>query len=112
MKKKWKVILLIVLMLPCIFLFNGCNCSADDTEDQLATYTVHFYTDSDESFNYPIQEVQRGKLLTRPTNPTKAGYSFLGWFTDTERINLWKFESDRVYSDMTLYAKWEKIIVN
>ena len=38
-------------------------------------------------------------------------YQFVGWYSDksmTEEF-LWKFETDKVRSNMTLYALWEEV---
>ena len=43
-------------------------------------------------------------MITKPDNPTKEGYTFLGWYIDDEEFN---FE-DLVKSDLTLVAKWEE----
>ena len=54
----------------------------------------------------PVQ-VQHGVLITQPTDPTLEGYDFLGWHKDTDCTQPWDFDNDRVYADMTLYARWE-----
>ena len=48
---------------------------------------------------------------TEPTAPTADGYNFLGWYTNAACTNLWNFDNI-VTGDMTLYAKWEQVIVN
>lgn len=40
-----------------------------------------------------------------PTNPTREGYTFAGWFTDPDLTVAWNFNS-AVTGDLTLYAKW------
>ncbi len=48
---------------------------------------------------------------TEPTAPTADGYNFLGWYTNAACTNLWNF-NNIVTGDMTLYAKWEQVVVN
>lgn len=72
------------------------------------TYTVHFFTDSNETFNIPNQTVKKGGLVSKPDTPRKTGYVFIGWYTDMSRTIVWTFEIDTVNSDMTLYARWQK----
>ena len=50
----------------------------------------------------------RGEFITEPTPPTKAGYTFMGWYKESGLTTLWNFASDKISSsDVTLYAKWE-----
>ena len=49
-----------------------------------------------------------GEYLTRPEDPVKEGWSFIGWFTDRACTNEWDFDSDTLTGDLTLYAGWEK----
>lgn len=50
-------------------------------------------------------EIEKGKTLTKPANPTKAGYTFDGWYTDAELTLAFDFNTE-IESAMTLYAKW------
>lgn len=40
-----------------------------------------------------------------PTNPTKVGYTFGGWYTDAALTTPWNF-NNKVVNTLTLYAKW------
>ena len=50
-------------------------------------------------------EVEKGKALTKPTDPTKDGFVFDGWYTDTALTIEYDFTS-LVTDSFTLYAKW------
>ena len=47
-----------------------------------------------------------GSHLDKPTDPTKEGYVFAGWYKDIAFTMPWDFATDVVEDDMTLYAKW------
>ena len=57
------------------------------------------------SFISPITDLSYGDTFGQPPVPTKDGYTFNGWYTDTACRNPWTFSSG-VNGDMTLYAKW------
>lgn len=48
-----------------------------------------------------------GSTVTKPTDPTREGYTFAGWYTDEACTKAYDF-SVAVTADMTLYAKWVK----
>ena len=54
------------------------------------------------------QLVYQGAYATEPTEPSRTGYAFGGWYTDEACSdgNAWDFTSDTVTSDTTLYAYW------
>lgn len=47
-----------------------------------------------------------GQYLDRPSDPTYDGYDFEGWYTDQECTKPFMFKTQRVLSDLTLYALW------
>ncbi len=53
------------------------------------------------------KQVSNGGKLELPTDPTRAGYDFAGWYTSADLAEKWMAES-YVYGNMTLYAKWDK----
>lgn len=68
------------------------------------TYDVSFDTNGGST----APETQTvGHTAIKPDNPTKAGYTFGGWYTDADCTdgNKWDFSTEVTY-DMTLYAKW------
>ena len=46
--------------------------------------------------------------MGRPADPAKTGFEFKGWFKEADCRNEWKFDTDTVEGDITLYAKWEE----
>ncbi|MDO4792845.1 MAG: InlB B-repeat-containing protein [Filifactor alocis] len=61
--------------------------------------------DSWRGSSVPPASVAPGNPIPEPTPPTRAGYSFEGWYTDGAYTTPWNF-SDPVTGNMTLYAKW------
>ncbi|GHT14110.1 hypothetical protein AGMMS4956_11340 [Bacteroidia bacterium] len=52
------------------------------------------------------QTVEQGEKASQPAAPTRAGYTFGGWYQDTAYTNAWNFATDIVSANTTLYAKW------
>ena len=49
--------------------------------------------------------VKKGGTITKPTNPTKEGDIFDGWYTEATTENLFDFATP-IMSDLILYAGW------
>lgn len=54
------------------------------------------------------QTVKPGGKVTKPANPTKTGHTFTGWYSDKGCKTAFNFNT-QVKSNITLYAKWEKL---
>jgi uncharacterized repeat protein (TIGR02543 family) len=52
--------------------------------------------------------VDDGSRISAPNAPTRPGYNFVGWFTDSNYRNQWYFDINTVTQDITLYAKWQR----
>lgn len=50
------------------------------------------------------QTVTEGNKATKPANPTAAGYTFGGWYTEAQCRNVYDFDTP-VTENLTLYAK-------
>lgn len=68
-------------------------------------FTVSF--DSKGGTDVAPQNQMYGELLEVPPAPTREGYEFTGWYTDTALEDLWDADSDVIESDITLYAGWK-----
>ncbi len=73
-------------------------------------FTVSFNTNGGTSIE-PITEVLNHDTILLPDAPTKQGYTFAGWYTEKELINLFT-KSQHIYKNITLYAKWVTVIEN
>lgn len=72
-------------------------------------YTAHCYSvtfNSNGGTSIPNQDLEETNLIVRPDDPSLTGYTFGGWYKDSGLITAWDFTSDKVMSDVTLYAKW------
>ena len=72
---------------------------------ELKEYTVKF--DSNGGDPVANEKVKYGNTFTKPTDPDRKGYDFIGWFKDEDLTDDWDFETDVVTEDITLYAKWK-----
>ena len=69
-----------------------------------ASYTVTFNTQGGSSVTGRMAD--HGSAITAPQVPSRSGYTFLGWYKESAGTNEWNFASDKVTSNITLYAKW------
>ena len=47
-----------------------------------------------------------GTLVEKPSDPTRTGYVFVGWYKQADLSEEWDFSSDTLTENITLYAKW------
>lgn len=72
---------------------------------QVVKYNVVF--NSDGGSNVPTQVVTAGAKATKPNDPTRTGYKFIGWMLNGGTYNF----NSSVNSNITLTAAWELIPV-
>jgi len=77
---------------------------------EIVKHTVTFVINGDDETIIDPRQVEDGKVVIRPDAPTKGGYEFDGWYTDSGCSVAYDFDTP-VVGDMTLYAKWNKIVV-
>ena len=104
MIKKRMVLALALCLALIASLISGC---VGTEQNPNAEYTVSF------SYNYftfdevpARQTVRYGGKVTKPADPVREGYEFLGWFTDEDSTKEWDFGKDTVTGRLVLYAGW------
>ncbi|MDE6312421.1 MAG: InlB B-repeat-containing protein [Lachnospiraceae bacterium] len=91
---------------------------ADEIISFTRTFTVEGYVPEQETFRVSfdsmggslvesISGVAKGETITLPSEPTKEGYIFGGWYRDTS-CKVRFTEKSKITKDTTLYAKWEE----
>lgn len=66
-------------------------------------YTVTF--DSNGGSEITSRRVGENGSVIKPTDPTREGYTFLGWYLNGEEFDF----NTKITSDITLTARWEEI---
>ncbi|MGO4373104.1 InlB B-repeat-containing protein, partial [Paenibacillus sp. MCAF20] len=70
----------------------------------LRSYTLSF--NSNEGSEVADQKVNEGDKATAPSAPTKEGFVFSGWYSDSDLTSAYDLETKTVTANLTLYAKW------
>ncbi|MDE7262734.1 MAG: InlB B-repeat-containing protein [Oscillospiraceae bacterium] len=94
-KGKNRVLPVCLGMLLAGTLLNGCGQSE---------HTVQF----DENYSGGSVSSQTVMAVDASNAPVREGYLFLGWYKDAGLTQPWDDTKDKVKSDMTLYAGWDK----
>ncbi len=93
MNKTTKTVIFAICVLLVLATLVGCATK---------TYKVTFYNGSTV---VTTQTVNANESAKKPADPTKEGYTFSGWFTDSALTKEYKF-TEKVTADLKLYAKF------
>ena len=55
---------------------------------------------------YKTALVSVNSVVAKPEDPTRRNYEFKGWYKEEQCENEWNFETDKVTSNLRLFAKW------
>lgn len=97
----FKKIFVAILLVACIFAVT--SCIEDDLSEEQDGYVVKFETNGGSAI--ADVKVEKGGVVSKPSDPTKNGFDFDGWYQDNKLEVEYDFSS-AVESDLTLYAKW------
>jgi cell wall/surface repeat protein len=79
------------------------TCEIDESKQ---AYTLSFDTNGGNE-EIRSQKYLEGSVIMQPTEPTRAGYTFDGWYADEELTTAFDFDAGMPGKDTTVYAKWE-----
>jgi len=102
--------LFLVLFAAFTLIMVGCGGGDDGPIPGPAKYTVKFESNGGTAVD-EIPDLASGSTISKPEDPSKAKFSFNGWYKEKDLTTPWNFESDTVsgnIADITLYAKWTK----
>lgn len=71
-------------------------------------YTVSFVLNYGSEGTYQTSSVEKGKTVAAPTNPSRNGYTFAGWYTSATGGSRFDFNSI-ISENVTLYAHWNAV---
>lgn len=102
-----RILTFCLVLVMVVSVFAGCG--GKTTEGYTVTFDICTNLETNKIQDRVVKE---GELVSQPNvYPSDVKYSSYlieGWYTDPEYTTKWDFATDKVYGDMTLYAKWEK----
>ena len=107
MKKRNSLAILCSAVFCLSLALVGCNDQPKNLPgtDVAAEWTVTF--DSQGGSAVEAQLVADGEKAKKPTNPTKEGFDFLGWFEEKAAVTAFDFNTP-ITTNWTLYAGWKR----
>ena len=90
----------------------NCNYAAN------VSYFYNYENAKNDGYYWIDNYAYGEKIEYIPENPTRDGYTFAGWYKESECINKWNFEVDKlpeeqfneeeitIYQETILYVKW------
>ncbi len=90
-----RILLISALVVFAALIMVLCACSEED-----GTLAVKF--NSMGGSKVDLKEIQKGSKIPKPDDPTRPGYTFLGWYYKDEP---WDWDT-KIKSSMELKAKW------
>ena len=103
--KKRILFVLAILTMALVLSFVFVACNKTDTPDAPKNeFTITFDTQGGSEVKPLV--LKEGETITLPSNPTKDGSVFDGWYLDSSYTQAFD-STKRIDSNMVLYAKWK-----
>ncbi len=99
MKKSVLIIAIITCLIMVSTMLIACN------EKEVKYFTITF--DSNGGSEVSSLTLEEGASIALPSNPTKEGYIFAGWYIDSSLLESFNEEEIQLIDNITLYVKWE-----
>lgn len=79
--------------------------------EQVTPVTLNFKISFNNNGLVTSQEVKNGSKLSKPDDPLREGYRFIGWVYNESGVEKeWDFDTNTVKYDLVLHAKWEQVV--
>lgn len=91
------------LTIPAGTVSGDLSFTAHWADETIPTFTVTF--NSNGGSEVPSQIIAEGALAVEPNTPSKEGYHFDGWYTDSSLMTAFNFNTP-ITNDLMLHAKW------
>ncbi len=85
--------------------YNGGSTTVEKYRVVIAGFPVLSFESNGGSSVLAIEQTAYNVVATKPVDPTREGYTFAGWFTDSGLTAAMDWSAPVIRS-MTLYAKW------
>ena len=121
MNKKVRSILTFGVAISCMTFFASCAAQkAEATTPEIDSVYVDFFDNYlREEFTlssgfsgrgnnliYKTVEVVKGEKVSKPDDPKRKNYDFMGWYQEEKCLTSWDF-NNAVNNNLRLFAKWE-----
>lgn len=78
----------------------------ESTDEPLPDGAFYVYLERNNGQRRLKTVMQKPGYVPEPAEPTREGYVFVGWFSDSGLKKPWNFLTDKAKKQMTIYAKW------
>ncbi|MBN2796516.1 MAG: InlB B-repeat-containing protein [Clostridia bacterium] len=103
-----KKLTLILILLVALSVLTSCY---DEREVDDSINVMFFTANQNASMVPSYTNLEPGQKIEEPEVPTRDGYTFIGWYKDYYKNEVWDFEKDTLGNEsMVLYADWEPAI--
>ena len=91
------------ITMPKTVQYTASSFPSSAEVTKLDTFTVSYSTNGGSEI--ASHKILQDRVLTKPADPTKDGFTFAGWYSDAELTSAYDFTAP-VTQDITLYASW------